>query len=639
MKKNILLRTNLLVCTIIVVGFLLTAVLSYRANYDSALETIEQVSSLTSGSIYYQMYTTFSRPLTTSLTMANDSLLKGLLRQESAEDPPEDYLELLRNYLDTYRQKYGYDSVFLVSCATRRYYNFNGLDRVLTPDNPENDWYFRLLADDTDYEVVVDNDEVAGADNDITVFVNCKIHGRDGRLLGVVGVGLRIDSLQQLLAGYQETFGVNTYLTDRSGTIAISPEHTGYDGVPLLAVSGFDGAILDQILDWQTEDTPRSFWTPERKSFVVTRYLPDLEWHLVVEESTEELMHTLRTQVLATLSIILLIVAVILFIITHVIRSFNRQIISLTQSREAERRSVFAQATQEMFDDIYELDITHNRPADGAAEAYFQSLGLPPKTPYDECLRLIAARQIKEPFRQGYLNTFSPDHVQQAYENGQDSLRYEFLSSPDGQNDCWMRVTARLVRLESDGSLRMFVYRQNIDAEKRQEERLQAMARTDEMTGLLTKTATRRYIDRLLANAPSGRFAFFILDIDQFKSANDRFGHAFGDSVITSLSDLLRRAFPPGELIGRIGGDEFAVFLPVPDRQWVEQQAESLVRALRRTHTADGGDTWEISVSIGIALAPDHGRDFETLYRHADTALYETKARGRDGWTIYGGAL
>ena len=180
MKKNILLRTNLLVCGIIVVGFLLTAVLSYRANYDSALETIEQVSSLTSGSIYYQMYTTFSRPLTTSLTMANASLLKGLLRQETAEDPPEDYLELLRNYLDTYRQKYGYDSIFLVSCATRRYYNFNGLDRVLTPENPENDWYFRLLADNTDYEVVVDNDEVAGADNDITVFVNCKIRGRDG---------------------------------------------------------------------------------------------------------------------------------------------------------------------------------------------------------------------------------------------------------------------------------------------------------------------------------------------------------------------------------------------------------------------------------------------------------------------------
>lgn len=84
MKKNILMRTNLLVCLIIIVGFLLTAVLSYRANYSASLQNIEEVSSLTSEGIYYQMATTFTKPVNVSLTMANDSLLREYLSGEGS---------------------------------------------------------------------------------------------------------------------------------------------------------------------------------------------------------------------------------------------------------------------------------------------------------------------------------------------------------------------------------------------------------------------------------------------------------------------------------------------------------------------------------------------------------------------------
>lgn len=208
MKKNILMRTNLLVCLIIIVGFLLTAVLSYRANYSASLQNIEEVSSLTSEGIYYQMATTFTKPVNVSLTMANDSLLREYLSGEGEHLDDPSYIGTLSKYLGAYQRKYDYDAVFLISTRTGRYYNFNGLDRVLDPGDPENVWYYELLQSPEDYAMNVDNDEVEGAENRITVFVNCKIHDESGEVIGVVGVGMRITSLQAVLQGYEDKFGV-----------------------------------------------------------------------------------------------------------------------------------------------------------------------------------------------------------------------------------------------------------------------------------------------------------------------------------------------------------------------------------------------------------------------------------------------
>ena len=80
---------------------------------------------------YYQMTSTFAKPVNVSLTMANDSLLRDFLSEEAGHLDDGDYTETLQGFLSGYRDKYGYDSVFLVSTATGRYYNFNGLDLSL----------------------------------------------------------------------------------------------------------------------------------------------------------------------------------------------------------------------------------------------------------------------------------------------------------------------------------------------------------------------------------------------------------------------------------------------------------------------------------------------------------------------------
>lgn len=641
MKNRILLRTNLLICAILLIGFLLTALLSYRANYSAAIENIEQVSTLTSEGIYTQINSIFTKPVNISMTMANDSLLKTLLSKEREGPEDEAFLEPLKQYLNAYRLKYGYDSVFLVSTATGRYYHFNGFDRYLAPDDPENSWCYDLLDDPREFALNVDNDEVAGAGQQLTIFVNCKILDDEGEIQGLIGVGLRIDGLQTMLSDYKDEFGVNAYLIDGNGTIQVSDDHSGHDALSLFEIDRYSEEVQRRILDWNETGSARSFWVPDetgapQSNYVIVRYLPDPDWHLVVERDTGALMQELNLHMAQTVLIILAIIVVILFIVSYTVRNFNRQIVTLARTFAYEKYALFEKATEELYENIYELDITHNRPANSATEAYFTSLGAPAGTPFGSALHIIAAKQVKEEFRQGYIATFSPENVLRAYASGQDTLRYDFMISSGGQDYYWMRITARIVRCESDGAIHMLTYRQNIDAEKRQERRLRELAQADETTGLLTRSAIQRLGEQLLSEKGAAMYAFFLCDIDNFKQANDKFGHDYGDSVIRAFAHTMQGQFQQDNILGRLGGDEFAALVPIPaghGAEWATEKANALSGALRFLY-GEEDRAWAVSASIGVALANADTAGFDDLYKRAEHALYQTKKRGRDGYTI-----
>ncbi|MFR9188980.1 MAG: hypothetical protein ACLVL7_00980 [Anaerotruncus massiliensis (ex Togo et al. 2019)] len=190
----------------------------------------------------------------------------------------------------------------------------------------------------------VDNDEVEGAENRITVFVNCKIRDESGEVIGVVGVGMRITSLQAVLQGYEDKFGVGAFLVDGNGTIEISPQYTGYETVNLFDVTHYSDRVRREILTWKEEGMACSFWITggsgfQKTDYVVARYLPELEWHLVVNQDTAALVESLNRQLVLTMLVICVIIAVILWVITHVIRAFNRQIVELVGRAGAARCS------------------------------------------------------------------------------------------------------------------------------------------------------------------------------------------------------------------------------------------------------------------------------------------------------------
>lgn len=635
MKKNILLRTNIFICMVIVLGFLLTSYISYKSNNGIFKQDIRHISTLTSEGIYHQIDSIFKKPINISLTMANDSLLKTFLAEEELHGGDEEFIQTLRNYLLAYKKKYQYDSVFLVSARTNRYYHFDkGVDRILTEGNPENEWYYSFLTDSKEYSLNIDNDEVQSAGNEINIFINCKIFAPDGEIMGVVGVGFRVDTLQEIFQNYEETFQVRAYLTDLDGNIEISTTNTGYVKTNLFyqcAFEEYQEAILGNREDVQ------SLWYDRdgTSGFLVSRYVPDFEWHLIIDKDTSVLERQLNRQLLMCIVIIFLVICSVLLVITAIIRKYNAQIVSLAVEKEKSHRTAFQAETEKLYENIYEIDITHNRAASEAAESYFESLGAPKELPFDKALHVIAQQQIKEEYREGYIHTFSPDHVLKVFEEGRESLHYDFMITNDGGAAYyWMRITARIFFWQDDQSVRMLVYRKNIDSEKRQEMLMAEKMQRDSLSGLYNKAATQELARRLLAMSPEQPFAFFILDIDNFKMVNDTCGHAVGDKVIADFAEKIQGQFREGDVVGRIGGDEFVVFIPIPSLNWVELKVKNLSHILQYEFT-DGEKSCHISASIGVAVSPDAGTNFETLYQNADIALYQTKKKGKNSYTFY----
>ncbi len=631
MGKRITWRANALICIIILLGFALTSYISYHSNREAFEQDAERVSQLTSEGIARDIDAQFTRPIDVSLTMANDSLLKEYLTVEREHLDDADYLESLRAYLDAYRAKYGYDSVFLASAATARYYHFNGLDRMLDDrGNPENDWYHAFLAGGEEYALNIDNDEAT--DDAITVFINCRILDEDGGTLGIVGVGFRIDDLRGLFSAYEEQTGTKAYLVDGAGTVEVATDGSDDGHTNLFAQGAFAG-FDEQVTASREED--RSLWysTDEGSGYLVAQYIPYLDWFLVVDHDTSELDAQTARQFALAAAVIAGVVALVLVATTSIFRRYNELIVKQTAAAEQEHKSLFQEAAEQLYDNIYEIDVTHDRAASEETEQYFQSLGVPPNTPFSKALAVIAEKQVKEEFRQRYLDTFAPAAVLEAYARDEDGLTYEFMMSDDDGAYSWMRINAHLFTWSDDGSVRMLVYRQNVDEEKRREHAMIEQMQRDSLTGLYNKAATQERIRDRLAAAPDDPFAFLILDVDDFKSVNDRHGHSAGDTVLTEFARAVSGQFRRDDVVGRIGGDEFAAFLSVPDVAAARKKAAELVEALRMDVETDAG-TCRLSASVGVALAPACGRDFEALYRRADRALYRAKALGKDCFVL-----
>ncbi len=155
-------------------------------------EDIKNISKLSSTNIYSEINNELIKPIFVSLTMANDSFLKKWLVDEQEGKASE---EDLLTYLNGFYEKYGYNSVFLVSEGTKDYYHYQGLHKTVSDTDNHDQWYFEFVDQDIAYSLDVDNDEAAG--NELTVFVNCRIENDQGDLLGVAGVGLRMNQVQK----------------------------------------------------------------------------------------------------------------------------------------------------------------------------------------------------------------------------------------------------------------------------------------------------------------------------------------------------------------------------------------------------------------------------------------------------------
>jgi len=161
------------------------------------------------------------------------------------------------------------------------------------------------------------------------------------------------------------------------------------------------------------------------------------------------------------------------------------------------------------------------------------------------------------------------------------------------------------------------------------------LAQTDNLTGLANRAQLLKHMTSVCTDLPMhpagpGRcFAVLFIDLDGFKAVNDLHGHAAGDEVLQRVADCLTRTAGPDQMVARIGGDEFVVLLQDADALTARAVADEIILAISREHWLTRGRTLRVGCSVGVCLAPDQGRDPETLLARADAALYDVKNQGK----------
>lgn len=176
----------------------------------------------------------------------------------------------------------------------------------------------------------------------------------------------------------------------------------------------------------------------------------------------------------------------------------------------------------------------------------------------------------------------------------------------------------------------------NIDSQKREAAWLRQKAQQDALTNLYNKETTHHMIRQFLeTEGAGGVHGLMVLDVDNFKEINDTRGHLYGDAVLAAVADKLRMQFRSTDIVGRIGGDEFLVFLKnVNSRTQLESQAASLMQAFAATGP-DKELGYHIRCSIGAAAYPEDGVGIDQLFQNADSALYRAKRQGKGRYAMF----
>jgi diguanylate cyclase (GGDEF)-like protein/PAS domain S-box-containing protein len=204
----------------------------------------------------------------------------------------------------------------------------------------------------------------------------------------------------------------------------------------------------------------------------------------------------------------------------------------------------------------------------------------------------------------------------------------------------WYRIRSTVIQNDGGIPIRVITFISDIDKQKQETIRLKKEAEHDLLTGLYNHVTTISLIEKAISNSKSGsRHALFVIDIDNFKNANDKLGHLFGDELLMEISSKLKSQFREDDIVGRMGGDEFVVFLQnIPSEAILEDKSRLLNGIFRSTRT-NGGDVCRVSCSVGAAIYPTDGTSYPELFHKADIAMYAAKNSGKDACCIYSDKL
>ncbi|OOB78661.1 MAG: hypothetical protein BEN18_06590 [Epulopiscium sp. Nuni2H_MBin001] len=249
---------------------------------------------------------------------------------------------------------------------------------------------------------------------------------------------------------------------------------------------------------------------------------------------------------------------------------------------------------------------------------------------YEAMTQTIVESRVHPEDKELYASKLKLSYMVMSIDEDRRSYDVEYRLKNDYNEYVWYKDFIMIQRDTEQDTIKAIVMTNNIQLEKN----LLFNASIDHLSGLYNKKTTEDLITQHLMTHDSG--IMFLIDIDNFKAVNDNLGHDFGDGVITEVSEKIRILFKPTDICGRIGGDEFMVFLK-KERDValnIEEKAAQICEVIHKTYYKEELKI-TISSSIGICEITDDITTFGELYKSADIALYASKDRGKNTFTIF----
>lgn len=291
--------------------------------------------------------------------------------------------------------------------------------------------------------------------------------------------------------------------------------------------------------------------------------------------------------------------------------------------------------SKQMYQNIIEANISKNSMTNNNMQSYITQLGLADNSSFTTIIKAIGDNLTHKDQKDAYLENFSIEKLLNDFANNITDSTFISQELNEKGEYCWLRFDTRLYQIDGDDSVYIISHSTDVTKEKEKEDFLIESSKRDTLSSLLNKTAVKDAIVEHLATCdPDIMNAFIMIDVDHFKQINDTLGHAMGDHVITDVATRLSDHFRGTDIIGRFGGDEYIVMMCDTSMNAVVNKCTELNKNFRLKYAANDLEC-QISLSIGVSIAPFDGNEYNTLSQKADDALYRSKNKGRDCYTIF----
>ena len=298
---------TLLLSVIVLAGFLATSLIGYFVAKDSLTDRLQQeMLPLTSDNIYSEIQRDLLQPLLISSLMANDVFVFDWVNNGEQD------ASKMTSYLTQIQKKYHTITAFFVSERTGQYYHPTGVLKKVSASNPDDAWYFQARAARQPYVINIDRD--TADKHRLSIFVNYRIEDKSGNFIGVIGVGLSLQTVVELIENYQKRYGREIYFVNRQGDVMLQSSHYNPE-LHIQNKAGLDKAFV-QILT--SPSASLSFKTSNGSVlYLNSRLVPEFDWYLIVEQVNDPSSERLETAFLINMGVAL-VISVIVLLLAHV---------------------------------------------------------------------------------------------------------------------------------------------------------------------------------------------------------------------------------------------------------------------------------------------------------------------------------